>query len=789
MPPTMYFNRDALSHGEQITLSHLEKLPDDWVVIANKILLTPPRDREIDFIVIGNGVIFNLDDKAWSGPIHGTEVQWVLNNGAGKESPIDNSARVSRQLRGYLDQKVPQMKSNRETLVLGGVTLSKQTEMPNVQDPRLNSSVYILEQDHPNYVIDKLIDTDNQFAKATGSFVKTQKENITKSLYDLSRAPEIPTVIDAYSIIEKIESPYSEMTVFLGRHESGPERRLTRYKLGFDSEREKEYYLQEFNALDHLSGTGITTKVQPWFYWGDNEYIVIPTDIPEGSNYGSLKKPASLEELCEELMRARSIFRAISQVHSKGIIHRNLNYGSVYLQEHENDYTSTITGFWRSRIKYEEPATIAPFLDNKFEDRDLQIEPLIAPEIFSGHELSDETSDTYSVGMMLLFRLTELPASDIRTPEGVLNNSVLDSLFSKLCSYTGQTQAKQLSDLLGEILHEDPVSLNANSKRLSASDCDEYLTLLLDSMIPKCEPPILDMEKSDCDRLSDLPLEKQDVGIGTADGTPDESQISSESSDDSQGISNQSVSDNHKYYTDSGRPQCPMTGTACTYNCGTELSCPGPALPQAYESAYKSSQKIYTLVHNDNQIVLTKDLYTVGRAPNNDLSISNDQAISRNHLSICIQDGQCILKDLNTTNGTTVNGEEISECTVTAACIITIGSTSLEIVCKESPITTPATCTITILSDASDESVFPIATGNTSIGRADENDVVLHDTSVSKFHCQLNLTDYLSIKDNQSTNGTFIGSFRVTDAILNDGDILKLGQTYIRVNIASDRIT
>lgn len=63
-----------------------------------------------------------------------------------------------------------------------------------------------------------------------------------------------------------------------------------------------------------------------------------------------------------------------------------------------------------------------------------------------------------------------------------------------------------------------------------------------------------------------------------------------------------------------------------------------------------------------------------------------------------------------------------------------------------------------------------------SIGRADDNVVVLDDASVSGHHAEIKQTENgLVLRDLGSTNGTKVNDLPVTEAVLNDGDTICFG--------------
>ncbi|MFO0727895.1 MAG: sigma 54-dependent Fis family transcriptional regulator [Myxococcota bacterium] len=70
-----------------------------------------------------------------------------------------------------------------------------------------------------------------------------------------------------------------------------------------------------------------------------------------------------------------------------------------------------------------------------------------------------------------------------------------------------------------------------------------------------------------------------------------------------------------------------------------------------------------------------------------------------------------------------------------------------------------------------------------SVGTAENNDLVLTDGTVSRFHLDLlRVGDKIVVVDHGSTNGTLAGSISVTRAGVPPGSTLKLGRTTIRVD-------
>ncbi|MEM9072092.1 MAG: sigma 54-interacting transcriptional regulator [Myxococcota bacterium] len=75
-----------------------------------------------------------------------------------------------------------------------------------------------------------------------------------------------------------------------------------------------------------------------------------------------------------------------------------------------------------------------------------------------------------------------------------------------------------------------------------------------------------------------------------------------------------------------------------------------------------------------------------------------------------------------------------------------------------------------------------------SIGAADDNDLVLRDETVSRYHCQLFQEggSYL-VRDLGSTNGTFVNRVRIREAWLKPGCTLSLGTTELRFAASDEK--
>ena len=83
-------------------------------------------------------------------------------------------------------------------------------------------------------------------------------------------------------------------------------------------------------------------------------------------------------------------------------------------------------------------------------------------------------------------------------------------------------------------------------------------------------------------------------------------------------------------------------------------------------------------------------------------------------------------------------------------------------------------------------SVFELSEAWATIGRADGNSIQLGEASVSGRHCEARVRDgELFVRDLASTNGTFVGGQKISEATVKPGHILRLGDLELRFELAT----
>ena len=165
-----------------------------------------------------------------------------------------------------------------------------------------------------------------------------------------------------------------------------------------------EFYKQEYRAIKKLSATGLAPDVQNPFIWSE-DYLVVTITPPTGKSLKAVPLPETRDEFLLELQLASACFKALDQIHSHGVIHRALGPDTIYVQNRQPPKVM-FTNFYAARLS---TATIAPSLDA------LSIEdPYASMDVAIGYEYASAQTDTFSLALILLERLSGVSISKIR---------------------------------------------------------------------------------------------------------------------------------------------------------------------------------------------------------------------------------------------------------------------------------------------------------------------------------------------------------------------------------------
>lgn len=188
---------------------------------------------------------------------------------------------------------------------------------------------------------------------------------------------------------------------------------------------------------------------------------------------------------------------------------------------------------------------------------------------------------------------------------------------------------------------------------------------------------------------------------------------------------------------------------------------------------------------------LGSDEITIGRGNKNSIVI-RDNEVSRDHCRLVRLSGHYEVHDLNSSNGTFVNGQRVvSGWLLQPGALIELGdSITLEYELPASndtvhpPIALPVAVetathhhSLLIIQGPNSGDLISLTGATLTLGRDPTCDIVISDPEVSRYHLRLNASPsgYV-IEDLGSTNGTFINNVALSEAYnLQANDAIRLG--------------
>ena len=304
--------------------------------------------------------------------------------------------------------------------------LSLTEQLPELDDPRALDGVFT-----KSTLLKHLPEVDE---KGGGTpLIKANLLGIEHTLTGLADRAVTPLEIGPYQIAEALAGrPGCRI---LKATIDNEERLLMMYDLGknpLEAEQLRTFYLREFSALRKLKDTGIVPEVFEPFPWSD-DFLVLPIGKVAGYPLRAYLPPETPEGFVNELLLAAAGFKALSVVHSHGIIHRALGPDSVYTVSTTAEPKVMFDTFYAARLN---SRSIADSLNAMaIED------PYAAPELASGYGYSTPLSDCYSLALLFLERFSRVSVSDLTAgPDRRV-------VFPDLCEHWSSLSASLISEV------------------------------------------------------------------------------------------------------------------------------------------------------------------------------------------------------------------------------------------------------------------------------------------------------------------------------------------------------
>ena len=177
------------------------------------------------------------------------------------------------------------------------------------------------------------------------------------------------------------------------------------------------------------------------------------------------------------------------------------------------------------------------------------------------------------------------------------------------------------------------------------------------------------------------------------------------------------------------------------------------------------------LIPGIDPIALGPGVITIGRSEENDVIIEDHQ-VSRYHARIECVGGVCKLEDLQSSNGSFLNGERVRRATLRSSDRLRIGDV---VMTYRAPQARAPDVWLEIQGER-----YAVPPEGLTIGRSGENEIQLADPLASRHHARVEPRQgaYLLL-DLGSANGTFVNGQCVQRHPLQDGDAIRIGSSRI----------
>ena len=95
---------------------------------------------------------------------------------------------------------------------------------------------------------------------------------------------------------------------------------------------------------------------------------------------------------------------------------------------------------------------------------------------------------------------------------------------------------------------------------------------------------------------------------------------------------------------------------------------------------WRPASPVRSLVAGEHEFELTeKGRWVIGRASSCAFTLPDDDAISRTHAEIAVRAGLCLVRDLDSCNGTWLNGRSVRRARLRRGDVLQVGETELRV--------------------------------------------------------------------------------------------------------------
>jgi pSer/pThr/pTyr-binding forkhead associated (FHA) protein len=178
---------------------------------------------------------------------------------------------------------------------------------------------------------------------------------------------------------------------------------------------------------------------------------------------------------------------------------------------------------------------------------------------------------------------------------------------------------------------------------------------------------------------------------------------------------------------------------------------------------------------------LSEGEHIVGRSLTSSVVLS-DHGISRQHLRLVVRSDIVMIEDLNSGNGTFVDGERLLSPSILKYGVeVTLGLFTIKLTAVSAVKQPEEMAWLEVVGIGVANRSHSISIDGATIGRSISRDIILNDSTVSRAHCEIVYRDETWwIIDNASANGISLNGEPITSATLKSGDDVCVGSVALR---------
>lgn len=435
-------------------------LPEDWYVVANRLLDTK-KHEEVDFFVIGKNTIFVLEEKSWGPKVIFGDARWTVINGSGaiteRVAPFRNLSHKAKVTANWLRDSINGFNNVKGPFVFEMVLLSH---------PRIEIGLRIGVNDTGSvFKLDEicqamlLMDEKNH-----GNYFADHRQSVISKIIDVPlRQIHLPRIKDykVSELISKTVAGESAILTYAAEHQiTHKEFHLQCYRENVHSENAdgaQKLVKRYFDVAERLFHTQRIWKQSQPFHDEENDYIVYPYEKPQGAisltEISKLEENEFLQIRNNALNLAKDGFLALSELGSNNIFHRTLAPSCIWIAQSSRIIFSDFF------VAHNNGTVTVQHLEDSSEDLELR-----APESRVNIFLSDAKSDLYTFAKIFIdvFKLKY----EITVAENSLDETTRVQLLNtlNLCLNEDPLQRPMALEALAlisppEIIQDEPVEI------------------------------------------------------------------------------------------------------------------------------------------------------------------------------------------------------------------------------------------------------------------------------------------------------------------------------------------